>query len=469
MSYDIFISYRVTHKAWVEALARNLQAQGYRVFLDMWALRAGESWAAQLYQALQDASYGVIVVTPDVIDSGWVKDEWDTMLQRKNSGKPFKMIPLLAGGQADLPFMKNIQYVDFTRHEAYSESFYCLMCGLKGVEPGPDRAFDKDIEIPEPLVFQTVSSHYQTDSILPAIFERLFHPRTVMVLSQADFGVRPVVDALFEQAGLKYGRENTHFIAMPVVDDDDTDNFFANIAMQCGLPDSVNCQSLFERAFIQKLNTLKAGSSLFILISGFENGSETARKELAGVLRNISSRPASHVRMALFGGERLAELKFRYGDHSLLSHADVHEWPELSVPEVLAIQKEQYPDMAIDEKTAMTLLKVSGGHPLLLDRCLALWHEAKDSTESDYYEALVDDSAVWQLITPFLNDPSTVARMCEFLKNEELCPYRSYIHDDLIRKLYWKNLITKRGKGRHRSLFWRCSAIIEVGRMVLQC
>ena len=39
--YDIFISYRTAHRPWVEALAYNLQAQGYKVFLDAWAIAGG--------------------------------------------------------------------------------------------------------------------------------------------------------------------------------------------------------------------------------------------------------------------------------------------------------------------------------------------------------------------------------------------------------------------------------------------
>ena len=37
-AYDIFISCKTTHCAWVETLSRNLTACGFRVFLDQWAL-----------------------------------------------------------------------------------------------------------------------------------------------------------------------------------------------------------------------------------------------------------------------------------------------------------------------------------------------------------------------------------------------------------------------------------------------
>ena len=52
--YDIFISYRTTRRPWVEVLAKNLQAQGYSVFLDAWVLTAGDNFTNKIYDALKN-------------------------------------------------------------------------------------------------------------------------------------------------------------------------------------------------------------------------------------------------------------------------------------------------------------------------------------------------------------------------------------------------------------------------------
>jgi len=54
-TYDIFVSYRTTHGAWVETLATNLKEQGLRVFFDKWELIPGASWTQTRHEISVDA------------------------------------------------------------------------------------------------------------------------------------------------------------------------------------------------------------------------------------------------------------------------------------------------------------------------------------------------------------------------------------------------------------------------------
>ncbi len=111
--YDIFISYRTTHADWVETLALNLKAQGYKVFLDRWEVVAGNRVVADLYEGLKHSKQAILIAAPDTVDSSWVQDEYDLMLARKNSGDGFRFIPVVIGDFPDFPFLKNVQAVDF--------------------------------------------------------------------------------------------------------------------------------------------------------------------------------------------------------------------------------------------------------------------------------------------------------------------------------------------------------------------
>ena len=71
--YDIFISYRTTHSNWVETLAHNLRAQGYKIFLDRWELIRGEDFPAKIHEAMKRVRCAILVATPDTCDSGWVQ------------------------------------------------------------------------------------------------------------------------------------------------------------------------------------------------------------------------------------------------------------------------------------------------------------------------------------------------------------------------------------------------------------
>ena len=75
-TYDVFISHKSEYKRWVEVLAQNLHKCGYNVFLDVWELVPGRSLVDGLYQGLQRSRAGVLVVTPEAWESGWVREEY---------------------------------------------------------------------------------------------------------------------------------------------------------------------------------------------------------------------------------------------------------------------------------------------------------------------------------------------------------------------------------------------------------
>ena len=77
--YDVFISYKSDYKPWVEALARNLQAQGLSVWFDDWRKVAGDRVTLTLEVGIQQARDGILIVTPEAAESGWVQKEYDTM------------------------------------------------------------------------------------------------------------------------------------------------------------------------------------------------------------------------------------------------------------------------------------------------------------------------------------------------------------------------------------------------------
>jgi hypothetical protein len=98
--YDIFISYRTTHSEWVEILAHNLISQNYRVFLDRWELVPGQDFPAKIHQALAQARCAILVATPDTSDSGWVQQELQSMINRKNGGEKAMIILSFPPGPA---------------------------------------------------------------------------------------------------------------------------------------------------------------------------------------------------------------------------------------------------------------------------------------------------------------------------------------------------------------------------------
>ena len=462
MQYDVFISYRSSARPWVEALANNLTKHGYKVFLDTWEIVAGQHFIPVLDNALNQARYGVVVITPDACDSPWINDEYEKMKIRN-----IAIIPVLLGGGSDFPFINNIQHIDFTKQSEYRKSFYRLMCALKGVAPGPAKDFAGDLEIPPAPQLLENTIPLSIDSLkdrekLDEMFEPLNQAMILILLAQADFGFQPVVDTLVNMANPQFDAIR---LRPPVSAYGEINDYFSSLSRQCGLSASNPWQ--FETQLGERITNSK--KTLFIIISGFEGGLEIGRKEFASILRNISE-SNKNVRVVLTGGERLAELKYKDGDNSLLNRAKVIEWPELSAQDVINIQNRRYKTACIDEACATRLLTICGGHPGILDICLKLWHKNPTLTDNDYYHAIMNELEIWQWFTPFRSDTGAVRRLCAYLKTPDIGPYMdAYINDPLIRKLYWQNLITKRKAGSDTRLFWRCELIKEVAKKALHC
>ena len=134
-SCDVFVSHKSEHKPWVEWLSRALQHCGRSVFSDTWNLIPGETWLEGLHRGLEGSRSAVLVATPEVVHSGWVREEYAVLQRRRQAEPSFRLVPIVFGDIPNLPFLKNLQAVDFRNPARYRESFHQLLCGLEGREP----------------------------------------------------------------------------------------------------------------------------------------------------------------------------------------------------------------------------------------------------------------------------------------------------------------------------------------------
>ncbi|HEV2388517.1 MAG TPA: toll/interleukin-1 receptor domain-containing protein [Candidatus Acidoferrales bacterium] len=111
-TFDIFLSYRSTDKKSAESLRNSLEARGVRVWLDKDQIRPGDLFAEALDRGLATSGADGLLVTPDSLDSNWVKNEYYRALSLNAAGE-LQLIPLIFGG-ADLPgFLKDRNWIDF--------------------------------------------------------------------------------------------------------------------------------------------------------------------------------------------------------------------------------------------------------------------------------------------------------------------------------------------------------------------
>ncbi|MEW5803716.1 MAG: hypothetical protein AB1847_16605, partial [bacterium] len=329
-------------------------------------------------------------------------------------------------------------------------------------------------------------------SFVDEIFAKMTWHHPLILLAQADMEQEKVIDAILDRARESFGANNTFRFSLPCSSKADLETYFAYVGKRCGFPHSVTGPVQLQDAFT---DLISAGKRLFLLVDEFENGPEESCRELAGILRNLSEKHHDYFNIVMAGGEKLANLKYHPSlEHSLLNNAEVMEWPELKIEDVLEIHR--LPNNGASETQTSTsngtgindnrtcinnkidlneakadfFLKMSGGHPRLLRYYLQFYNQQPALKENDYYQKLLQYDFLRQIFHPFLKDRNNADRIRKLLEKEEVWQYYfPYVEDPLIRKLYWKNLIVKKiAIGGMVHWVWRCEAIREAGRRVLR-
>jgi tetratricopeptide (TPR) repeat protein len=141
-SYDVFISYRSSDRAWAMALYDALKLAGWEPFLDQYELGPGASLETSLTDGLEASSSGVILWSSRTKDSDWCKRERQSMTTLKDSRRatPFNYVfakldaePLPLIARADL-------YLEFENSPEGPRgvNLLRLMCGMRGISLPPE-------------------------------------------------------------------------------------------------------------------------------------------------------------------------------------------------------------------------------------------------------------------------------------------------------------------------------------------
>ena len=458
--YDIFISYRTTRRPWVETLAYNLQQQGYKVFLDAWELKAGDHFVKEIFHALNHSKCALLIATPEAAESGWVQDEYEYMLDLANKKKDFFWIPIVFGVFPDFPFLSTIQALDFenSTEETYRSAFQKLLHGLERKPSGFEPYFPGNLRLPEleePVNQESAIKHSRkfTDSVM----DYLSASTPLMILAQADTNTQHYSYALEQALPLNFPQATFIKLFPPASTTADTSAYFGRLAKQCSFDETISNSWEWADALSEKI---QQGNEIILLITGFENGSEEARGELAGELRGLLSNNPFSLKLIVMGGERLAAAKYELGKHSFFNDLEEMRLPDVGLQDLKDIYLQRYANTALDDQVLRDILRFTGKHPRLLEGCL---HQLNRG-ETDWQNAINNSPLPSQLFTKF-RDKEDTTRLLELLKRDTLGLQNAWPQDQLMRKLYWQNLLTT-DNGQY---IWRCKLIQKTGVGLLQC
>lgn len=276
--------------------------------------------------------------------------------------------------------------------------------------------------------------------------------RPVLVLAQQGFQIHHYIRALEHQALKDYGSEQMLHVLLPNRLEMSAEDYFADLAQQCGLQANVRNSTEWQRGMQERL---RQGKPLFLLITGFESSTEAYRSELSSSLRNLLFSEALH--LVMFGGERLAAMKYKNGKDSLLNIAEADPLPALCVEDIRTLYLGAGEENDISPETLQRVLDFAGQHPVLVRACL----DAIQGGEVDWQQAVQQSHIPPQLFDQVRQHEP----LCAYLDKATLGINQLWSANPVIRDLYWQNLL----KPENGRLVWRCEWLRQFGKELLEC
>lgn len=121
----VFISYSRKDIGIARKLAGDLERAGYDVWWDITDLHGGDDWVRTLPAAIASARFFIILLTPNSVESEWVRKEYTQALSLRKKIIPIMWVP------CSVPFALNtINYINCSTGK-YSEQFKNLLSALE--------------------------------------------------------------------------------------------------------------------------------------------------------------------------------------------------------------------------------------------------------------------------------------------------------------------------------------------------
>ncbi|MCP4216100.1 MAG: TIR domain-containing protein [bacterium] len=254
------------------------------------------------------------------------------------------------------------------------------------------------------------------------------------------------ITRLVQQMKERAGETNVFYLVPSFTPDEERERYFSMLGRQCDLQDDVFDATSFR---IAVSSLLQVERTIYLVFRGFENSCSDRLEELGGALRSLNEMFPQKVKILIWGGEKLLDLRLN-GQLSYLNHAVHREWPDITVEEIMSMHGVVKPTQDIAEK----IHTVSGGHPALIGALLQMKDIGGRTTE-ELIERLTRSYQVALLFNSFRDNPVSRQKISTYAGNPRVGAEMLLVEDEVVRSLYWKNFLRKDADG----LLWRCDVL----------
>lgn len=126
----LFISHSSKDKDFVRQLAKDLADVGFSIWSDEWESSVGDSFAVSISNAIKDADFLLVVMSPDYFSSGWATQEWQVAMLEEMEERRIKIIPLMYRSCEAPKLLRDKLWIDFRNSQNYTNSLNVLITGL---------------------------------------------------------------------------------------------------------------------------------------------------------------------------------------------------------------------------------------------------------------------------------------------------------------------------------------------------
>lgn len=128
---SVFLSHSSIDKPFVEKLAKDLMRVGINVWFDKWTINVGDSLTWRIEEGLQENDYLGIVLSPEALESEWVKSELSAAWCRQMTSRKIIVLPIMYRNCSLPLLLADRKYADFRTD--YNQGFadLCHALGIK--------------------------------------------------------------------------------------------------------------------------------------------------------------------------------------------------------------------------------------------------------------------------------------------------------------------------------------------------
>lgn len=190
----VFLSYSRSDSQIVDKIAQDLQREGIEIWFDRQDIKPGQNWKEQIEKALNDASFLIVFISKNSLQSRAVQLEYRAAFENQKRTGGTRLIPILLE-KVELPeFLSTIQYIDFT--ESYYQGMQKLLNTLHTSSGPKPKEVVQVKDLAKEVAGEVAKILGLENKVLPKKLPTAINPKLVFVIIAFRDDMEPIFEGI---------------------------------------------------------------------------------------------------------------------------------------------------------------------------------------------------------------------------------------------------------------------------------